>query len=148
MSKKNTPAETSVLDQINVTNLVQQIFQDIYNDAHKAEQCVQCHSIKLQLTDEENCVYKCSDCKFSFSPRTNSLYQKIRYPHEKWFKFLTCMVTDRSLEETVKIVASNAESVKRRWTILYEQLDWNKYNLLVRDKPIKNIYADFDVIIG
>lgn len=143
-NKNEIPANKA----INIENLVQQIMQDIYDQAHHATVCNSCNSKKISLVDEQNLIYKCQDCKISFSPKTNSLFQKVRFSDDKWIKFLTCMINDESLEQTVRCVQSNAESVKRRWTLIYETVDWKQYNLLVRDKPIKNIYADFEVIIG
>lgn len=135
-------------NSLSIDNIVLQIFQDIYDSSHHAEKCTSCHSENIRLIDEASIIYKCSECNISFSPKTNSLFQSIRYSNDKWLKILKCMINDDSLETTLKITKSSAESIKRRWTLIHENVDWRKYNILVRDKPTKNIYADFDVMIG
>ncbi len=133
---------------INIQNIVERIFQDIYDDAFHATNCQKCKSSNIKLVDEENRIFKCNDCKISFSPKTNSLFQKIKYSNDKWYKMLTCMISDFTLEETIKYVQSNAESIQRKWDKIYNGIDWNKYNVEVRAKPTKNVYANFEVILS
>lgn len=135
-------------DILSIQAIVETIFQDIYNDAFYASNCENCNSENISSVDKVNSIYKCNDCNYSFSPRTNSLFQKIKYSNDKWFKMLTCMISDFTLEETIKYVQSNAESIQRKWTKIYESVDWQKYNVKVRDKPTKNIYANFEVILS
>lgn len=135
-------------NSLSIDNLVLQIFQDIYDRSHHADNCISCQSENIRLVDEMSVIYKCSECKISFSPKTNSLFQSVRYPNDKWIKILKCMINDDSLETTLKVIKSSAESIKRRWTLIHDNVDWQKYNILVRNKPTKNIYADFEVVIG
>ncbi len=135
-------------ESINIENIVQVIFKDIYDECHFAKFCSKCNSENINLIDEENFLFKCRDCNLSFSPRTNSLFQKIRFSNDKWYKILTCMISDFTLEETVKCVQSNAETIQRKWKKIYDNVDWAKYNIFVREKPTKNIYANFEVILS
>lgn len=147
MAKKVNRDDYVKDDSLNIETIVNKIFQDLYDESHYANECIKCKSSNISLIDENNVIYKCIDCKFSFSPKVNSLFHKVRFSNDKWIKLLTCMVNDNTLEETVKIVQSNAETIKRKWALVYSELDWDKYNLMVREKPTKNIYADFDIII-
>lgn len=147
--KKNNQVQNYIKDEsLNIDVIANKIFQDIYDVSHYSNKCVKCNSSLIDLIDNESSIYKCKECKYSFTPRTNSLYQKVRFNNDKWLKILICMISDYTLEETVKIVQSNAETIKKKWEIIYNNIDWNKYNVLVRDKPTKNIYADFEVIIN
>ncbi len=135
-------------ETISIENIVQIIFKDIYDECHSAKCCSKCSGKNIILIDEENFLFKCKDCNCSFSPRTNSLFQKIRFTNDKWYKMLTCMISDFTLEETVKCVQSNAETIQRKWKKIYESVDWSKYNVSIREKPTKNIYANFEVILS
>ncbi|MGL4950592.1 MAG: hypothetical protein ACRC4M_02000 [Mycoplasma sp.] len=135
-------------ESINIDATIANIFQEIYEDSHIAKKCYKCDDKDISLINETEVIYKCGKCKNSFSPRTNSLYQKIRLTNDNWIKFLNCMINDATLEETVKKIESNAESIKRRWKLIFEGVNWKKYNIEVRPEPTKNIYADFDVVIG
>lgn len=149
MKKNKQVVDTYIKDEsLNIEVIANKIFQDIYDVSHYAERCVKCNSSLIELIDNESSIFKCKECRYSFSPRTNSLYQKVRFTNDKWLKLLICMISDNTLEETVKIVQSNAETVKKKWELIYNNVDWNKYNVLVREKPTKNIYADFEVIIN
>lgn len=147
MAKKDINNK-NVDESLNIETIANKIFQDVYDQAHTATHCIKCQSDKISIIDDAAYLYKCHDCKVSFSPRINSLYQKVRLTNDKWIKLLIAMISDYTLEETVKFVQSNAEVIKRKWLVVYEGIDWNKYNLLVREKPTKNIYADFEIIIN
>ncbi len=148
-TKKNTKVDEYIKDEsLNIDLVANKIFQEIYDQSHNAEQCPKCGSKVIDLTDQESSIYKCKECKQSFSPRTNSLYNKVKFTNDKWIKILTCMLSDYTLEDTVKVVQANAETVKRKWALIYSGVNWDKFNILVREKPTKNIYADFEVIIN
>ncbi|MGL4947989.1 MAG: hypothetical protein ACRC42_01205 [Mycoplasma sp.] len=136
------------IDQINIDNIINNIYKDVYESSHHASNCFKCSSTNIKLINENEVIYKCEECKNSFSPRTNSLFQKIRLNNNNWIKFLKCMINDSTLEETVKVIETNAESVKRRWNLIYNAIDWDKYEIEVRSEPTKNIYANFDIIVG
>lgn len=135
-------------NSINIESIAETIFTEIYDIATKASYCRKCKSKKLGLINTESYIYKCSDCKHSFSPRINSLYTKVRFPNDKWIALLRCMILDSSLEECVKIVGSNVSSIQRKWGLIYNGVNWKKFNLTVREKPFKNIYANYEIIVG
>ncbi|MGL4951737.1 MAG: hypothetical protein ACRC4L_01990 [Mycoplasma sp.] len=144
MSNKNKNRKA----EINIDAVISDIFQEIYDISHKSNKCYKCESENIVLTNESEIIYKCSNCKNSFSPRTNSLYQKIRLSNDNWIKFLRCMINDCTLEDTIKAIETNPESAKRRWKLIYENVEWKKYDIEVRSEPTKNIYADFEIVIG
>ena len=148
MSSSIKKLQESSKEILNIQSIVERIFQDIYSDAFVASVCSNCNSNNIECVDNTNSIYKCNECGYSFSPRTNSLFQKIKYSNDKWYKILTCMIGDFTLEETIKYVQSNPESVQRKWMKIYESINWQKYNVKVREKPTKNIYANFEVILS
>lgn len=149
MATKKTKIDEYIKDEsLNIDLVANKIFQHIYDESHHADTCTKCGSKMIDCTDEEASIYKCKDCKQSFSPRTNSLFNKVKFTNDKWIKILTCMLSDFTLEDTVKVVQANAETIKRKWALIYSGVNWDRYNILVREKPTKNIYADFEVIIN
>ncbi len=146
--KNKSSVKSNDINVLNIDNLINQIIQQIYDDAHYSKQCLSCNSKSIELIDENSRIYKCLKCKSSFTPKTNSLYQKIKFTNDKWTIFLKCMILDESLEKTTKAISSNSDSVNRKWKLMHDLFDWKQYNLSVRPKPIKNIYADFEIIKG
>lgn len=133
---------------INIDKIAEDIFSEIYDISTNAKVCRKCNSESIRLINVDNFIYKCQDCNHSFSPRVNSIYNKIRYPNDKWVKLLKCMLCDNSLEECVKILNSNVTSIQKKWKLIYEYVDWNKYQVSIKEKPFKNIYANFEIIVG
>lgn len=131
-----------------INEITQRIFESIYNRCSICVSCRKCDSKNINLIDDENKIYKCKDCNHSYSPRVNSIYSKIRYTNDRWLKLLKCMILDKTLEETIKDVQSNSESVQKKWTKIFEFVNWEEFNVLVRERPSKNIYANFELIIG
>lgn len=148
MSKKNDIYESFNNKNIDLENIAKKIFDSIYDPAHYVENCPKCNSKKLNIISEDNKLYKCEECSFSFSPKINSLYVKLRLNEEKLFEFIKGMINDSTMEDLAKKLMLSSDSVNKKWELLYKEVDWEKFNLSVRPKPSKNIYANFEVIIG
>ncbi len=147
MSKKNL-VDNFNNKNIDIDNISKKIFDSIYDPAHYVDSCIKCGSNKLEIMSEENKVYKCKDCNHSFSPKVNSLYSKLRLNEEKLYEFIKGMINDLTLEDLAKKLMLSSDSINKKWELLYNEVDWERFNLSIREKPSKNIYANFEVIIG
>lgn len=133
---------------VEIDNVAKNIFDSIYDPAHYIDNCLKCGSKKIEVISEENKLYKCLDCGNSFSPKVNSLYSKLRLNEEKLFEFIKGMINDVTVEELAKKLMLSSDSINKKWEILFNEVDWNRFNVNIRPKPSKNIYANFEVIIG
>lgn len=133
---------------IDIDAISKKIFDSIYDIAHYIEFCNKCNSKNISIIQEENKLYKCSDCSHTFSPKINSMYQKIRLNEEKLFYFIKSMLLDSSIEDLCRKLVLSSDSVNKKWELIYNFVNWNSYNISIREKPSKNIYGNFEVIIG
>ncbi len=148
MSKAKPDFESFTNKNIDVDNITKKIFDSIYDVANYIDQCKKCHSKNIQLVDANSKLHKCLDCGFSFSPRVNSLYAKLRLNEEKLFEFIKGMINDATIEDLSRKLMLSSDSIIHKWELLYATVDWEKYDLSIRPKPTRNIYANFEVIIG
>jgi transposase-like protein len=132
----------------NNIQICKKLYYDFYNLYHYSDECVFCNSKNIELKSEIKFEYKCSDCKKIFSPKKNSIFSKIRLSEEKWIKMLNCMLNDYTLEETAKELKFTQSNTEEKWLMIYEAVDWNKYNIDVRKAPNKKIYASYEVIFN
>ncbi len=132
----------------NNIQISKQLYYDFYNIYHYSKVCLLCNSENIELKNEIKFEYKCKDCKKTFSPKKNSIFNKIRLSEEKWIKMLNCMLNDFTLEETAKELKFTQTNTEEKWLMIYEAVDWNKYNINVRKAPNKRIYASYEVIFN
>ncbi len=148
MAKKIKEVETFNNKNIDLDDIAKKIFDSIYDVANYIDECKKCGSKNIELVDPTSKLHKCHDCGFSFSPKVNSLYAKLRMNEEKLYEFIKGMISDATIEDLSKKLMLSSDSINNKWEILYNEVDWSKFNLNVREKPSRNIYANFEVIIG
>lgn len=148
MSNKKDIYQTYINKNIDIDTIAKKIFDSIYDVANYADFCVKCKSKKINLIDNETKLFKCEDCGNSFSPKVNSLYAKLRLNEEKLYEFIRSMISDVTIEDLAKKLLLSTDSINRKWELLYKEVNWNQFNLSIRPKPSRNIYANFEVIIG
>ena len=148
MAKKQPQYDAYSNKNIDLDNIAKKIFDSIYDVANYIDECKKCHSKNIELIDPNTKLHKCHDCGFSFSPKVNSLYAKLRLNEEKLYEFIKGMINDATIEDLSRKLMLSSDSVINKWTLLYNEVNWDQFNLTVREKPSRNIYANFEVIIG
>lgn len=130
---------------INIEKVAEKIFDDMQNSRIVACNCPNCNE-NMDISNENNKYLKCKKCNFSFVNPNNNVNLKIK--NDKILKLIICMLRDFTLEETIKFIDSNAETIKNNWKKIYNCVNWSKYNIQVRSEPITRIYSTFEVILS
>ena len=114
MAKGKQEFETFINKNIDIDHITKKIFDSIYDVANYIDECKKCHSKNIQLVDQTSKLHKCQDCGFSFSPKVNSLYAKLRLNEEKLFEFIKGMISDATIEDLSRKLMLSSDSIVRK----------------------------------
>ncbi len=129
----------------NARDIATTIFSDLYEASLVATECPYCESIKFAQLKDNHKRFKCKTCKKSFSAKTGTIFFNSRYTNARWTQLLEAMIKDLTAEQTSKKIDTSTAIAEIKWDKMFHAVNWDHYNVTVREKPSKNIYGTFEI---
>ncbi len=129
----------------NAKDISTTIFNDLYEASLVASKCPYCESIKFVPLKNDSKRFRCKECKKNFGAKTGTIFFNSRYTNARWTQLLEAMIKDLTAEQTSKKIDTSTAIAEMKWDKMFHAVDWDYYNVTVREKPSKNIYGTFEL---